>query len=61
MDDTGLLQLAQSLREDVGAGVGKPRTQVGEALRPEQQLTDDEQRPATVRDSIKATREEVGR
>ena len=46
MEDTGLLKLAQPLREDVGAGVGETRAQVGEALRAEQQLPHDEQGPA---------------
>ena len=47
---SGGLELAQALGEDVGADVGQPRAQVGEALGAEQQLADDEQRPALADD-----------
>ena len=45
-DDAALLKLAQALREHVGADVRQAGAQVGEALRAEQQLAHDEQRPA---------------
>jgi hypothetical protein len=45
-DDPGLLQLAQSLAENVRADVGDAGAEVGEALRPEEELPDDEQRPS---------------
>jgi len=46
----GLLQLTQALSEDVGAELRKSRPQVGESLRPEQQLADNQQRPALADD-----------
>ena len=48
--DPRRLELAQALGEDVGADVGQSGAQVGEALGPEQQLADDEQRPALADD-----------
>ncbi len=44
-DDAGALEVAQTLREDVGAGVEDSLTQVGEALGAEQQLADHEHGP----------------
>jgi hypothetical protein len=44
--DARLLELLEPLGQDVGADVGKPGAQVGEALGPEEQLAHDEQRPA---------------
>jgi hypothetical protein len=41
-----LLELAQPLGEHVGAELLQPGAEVGEALRPEHELADDEQRPA---------------
>ena len=43
--DAGLLELAQPLRQDVRAQVRHAGAQIGEPLRPEQQLAHDEQRP----------------
>ena len=45
MEYTDPLELAQTLGEDVGACVGQPVTEVGEALRAEQQLAHDEKAP----------------
>ena len=44
--DADLLELAQALREHVRARVREPGAEVGEALRAEQQLAHDQQRPA---------------
>jgi hypothetical protein len=44
--DPGLLQPAQSLGEDVGARARQARLKVREALGPQQQLADDQERPA---------------
>jgi hypothetical protein len=45
-NDARLLQLPQSLGEDVGGRAADVAGQLGEAQRPEQQLADDQQRPA---------------
>ena len=45
-DDAGVLELPQPLGEDVRAGLGQAGVQVGEALGAEEQVADDEQRPA---------------
>ena len=44
--DSRPLELAQALSEDVGAGVDDARAKIREALGAEQQLADDQQRPA---------------
>ena len=48
--EPGLLELAQALGEHVGAQVRQAGPQVREALRAEQQLADDQQRPALADD-----------
>ena len=48
--EPGLLELAQALGEHVGAEARQAGAQVGEALRAEQQLADDQQRPALADD-----------
>ena len=50
LDDALLLQTGQAVGEDVGADAGQPVGQVGEPLGPEQQLADDERRPALADD-----------
>jgi hypothetical protein len=50
LEDPGRLEVAQALREDVGAEVGQAGAQVGEALGAEQQLAHDEERPALADD-----------
>lgn len=53
-EDLGLLELAQALGEDVRAHVWQAGPQIGEALRAEQQLAHDEQRPALADDVERA-------
>ena len=48
--DARLLEVAQALGEDVGAHVGEPGAQVGEALGAQQQLAHHEQGPALADD-----------
>ena len=48
------LEVAQALGEDVRADVWESGAQVGEALGPQQQLADDEQRPALADDVERA-------
>ena len=55
-EEPGLLELAQALGEHVGAQVRQARAQVGEALRAEQQLAHDQQRPALA-DDIEGARD----
>ncbi len=45
LHDARLLELAEALGQDVGTGAGQTRSQVGEALRAEQQLADHQERP----------------
>ena len=50
LDDAVLLQAGQAVGEDVRADAGQPVGQVGEPLGAEQQLADDERRPALADD-----------
>ncbi len=59
MDDAGLLELTQTLGEDVGACVWQSATEVGEALRAEQQLAHDEKGP-TLPDQVEGEGEATG-
>ena len=46
LDDARALEFAQAIGDDVGARVREASLEIGETLRPEQQLADHEQRPA---------------
>jgi hypothetical protein len=53
--DSGLLELSQALSKYVRAEVRQSSPQVGEALRSEHELADDEQRP-TLADQVQCPR-----
>ena len=57
--DAGSVELVEPLGEDVLAHLAKPASEVGEALRPEQQLAHDEQRPALA-DDVERARDPAG-
>jgi hypothetical protein len=54
--DAGRAEVAQALREDVGAHVRQVDAQIGEALGPQEQLADDQERPPLTHD-VQRTRD----
>ena len=59
LDHVDVGEVAQALGEDVGGRAGQAVAQVGEALRAEQQLPDDQQRPA-VADRVQGAGDPAG-
>jgi hypothetical protein len=57
--DARLFELPESVRDDARLGVGESCAQVGEALRPEQQLADHQERPALA-DDVEGARHRAG-